>query len=130
MAVYNERQKIVLGPTLDVAAGTGAVWGERVPGPPGAKYEVESVHLHPDVAIVANGANFSTYSLVNATTGATIATRAYSAVNSVGNVPEALPIAAAGREVSAGDVLTWTKAESGTGLAGRPRAVVVLRRIS
>lgn len=127
--VHNEIVTVVLGPTVDVAAGTGAKWGQKV-GVVGEKYEILSADLFPDVGITFNAANFSTYTFRNETQAVDIGVRAYSAVSSVAQTPESIPLTAANKFVNGGDVLSWAKAESGTGLAGRPRCTVRLRRIS
>lgn len=130
MAVHNEDIQITIGPTVDVAAGTGRAWTHVVPGASGTKWEVLEVKLLPDTALTANGTNYTTFTLANTTKSLTIATRAYSATNSVANTPETLTITAASKYADGGDVLTWTKAETGTGLAAGCRAQVRLRRIS
>lgn len=127
--VQNEVVKVTLGPTVDVAAGTGAKYSEPV-GVSGEKYEIISASLLPDVAITANGTNFSIYTLRNETQSLDIATRSYAATNSVALTPEALSLTAASKFVNGGDVLSWAKAETASGLAGRPRVIVRLRRIA
>lgn len=130
MAVHNERLSLMWGPVADVAAGTGGSWGIRVPGPTGAKYRIESAFLFPDLAITANGTNYSVYTLANATTSTTIGSRSYIATNSVALTPEAITVAAAAAEVTAGDILSWAKVETASGLAGRPRPIVNLIRVA
>jgi hypothetical protein len=129
MAVYNEEVIMTIGPTVDVAAATARTWTDVVPGPSGAKWEVVEAHLLPDTAITANGTNFTTFTLANATTAVTITSRAYSAVNSVANTKESLTLVAAAKFVTAGDTITWAKADSGTGLAAGCRCRVRLKRI-
>lgn len=126
--VHNEIVKIVLGPTVDVAAGTAAKYSETV-GVSGEKYEILSASLLPDVGITFNATNYSTYTLRNETQSLDIASRAYNAVSSVAVTPEALALTAASKFVNGGDVLSWAKAETASGLAGRPRVLVRLRRI-
>lgn len=129
MSLQNLDLAISLGPiTADVAAGTGGVWGYTVPGSSSQEYQVVEAKLYPDAAITANGTNFSTYTLVNENGTQTICTRAYSSGNSVAKTPETLAIAT--HRIRGGDVLTWNKVESGTGLAGRPRVNFVLRRVT
>jgi hypothetical protein len=129
MAVQNERVRGEIGPTAAVAAGTGDVWFYRVVGPTGAKYRIDSAHLMPHNAVTANGTNYSTYTFKNETTTVTLATRAYSATDSVAGTAEALTVAAAGVEVTAGDVLSWTKAETASGLAAHNTCGFELVRI-
>jgi hypothetical protein len=127
MALYNERVFLELGPTADASGNVS--WRRAVPGPTGAQYQVVSATLMPDANITANATNFATFTLTNTTTSTTMATRAYSSGSSTGGTAEPLTVATAGQIVSAGDVLTWQKADSGTGLACRPRVVVELQRI-
>lgn len=126
--VHNERIRVVLGPTVAVAAGTGATWRDRIDNP--GKYIIESAYLMPDDAQTANGTNYSTYTLNNVTKSAVIATRAYSATDSVAGTAEALSVTASAAQVDSGDVLSWVKAETASGLAGRNRVIVTLRRIA
>lgn len=127
MSVHNPRVQIDLGPTAAVAAGTGDVWYHRF-GLPG-KWRVLSAHLIPHNAQTANGTNYSTYTAANVTKGTTIGTRAYSATDSTAGAAESI-LASGAHEVDSGDVLSWTKAESGTGLAGHNTLSLVLERIS
>ncbi len=130
MPVQNERVVITLGPrSADIAAGTAYVASERVPGPSGAKYRIDRVDAIVDANHTANGTNYTTWTLRNRTTSVDITSRAYSAGDSVAHTHESLTVAAAAVEVTAGDVLSWIKAESGTGLASRLRAQVELVRI-
>lgn len=123
MAVHNEQHQITLGPA---AAVTGAdVWYTRF-GLPG-RWRFASVHLMPNNAQTANGTNFATYTLARGAT--TVATRSYAATDSVAGTAEALT-PAAGVEVVAGDIISWTKADSGTGLAGHNTCDIVLERVA
>jgi len=131
MSFQNEIVTLVGGPvTADVAAGTPGVWlVGKAPGPASAKYIIDEAWFLPDSAMTFNATNFSTYTLKNETTGVVLLTRALSAVSSVANTPEQLT-QVAGTLISGGDVLSWNKVESGTGLAGRPRISVRLKRIA
>lgn len=130
MPVQNERVVITLGPrSADIAAGTAYVASERVPGPSGAKYRIDSVYAIVDAAHTANATNYTTWTLRNRTTSTDIASRSYASGDSVAHTHEALAVAAAAVEVTAGDVLSWIKAETNTGLASRLRAQVELIRI-
>lgn len=128
--IHNERVVKELGPQgTNIAAGTGTVSSWRVPGPTGAKYRIDRVDALVDAAHTANGTNYTTWTLRNQTTSTDITSRSYAAGDSVANTHEALTVAAAAVEVTAGDVITWTKVESGTGLASRLRAQLELVRI-
>ncbi len=127
--VQNEVIKVELGVHgTNIAAGTAHTDGTIV-GVSGEKYEVLSVFLYPDAAITADPTNYSTYTLRNVTQSLDIASRSYAATNSVAATPEALTPTAAAKFVNGGDVLTWAKAETASGLAGRARCIVRLRRI-
>jgi hypothetical protein len=126
--VQNQRVQIDLGPAAAVAAGTGDVWFHRFKLP--GVWRVVSAHLTPHNAQTADPTNFSTYTLANVTKSTTIGSRAYSATNSVAGTEESILGTTAAHEVAQNDVLSWTKAESGTGLAGHNTVSVVLERIS
>lgn len=131
MAVHNELIQAHFGPTAAVAAGTGDVWYE--PNYREGKYRIEAVYLIPHNAQTANGTNYSTYTLAkNGTTIASFALDTPATDDQVAGTPYAMTISATGAtlEVSAGDVLSWTKAESGSGLAGHNTVLVKMRRIS
>lgn len=125
MAVQNQLLAITLGPTAQVGAGTAFTWTwtNQLPG----RWYIEAASLVPDEAQVANVTNFSTYTL--AKNGTSVASRAYSATNSVAGTPEALTLTELQREIGPGDELTWAKTNGGTGLAGTNRVDLVLRRI-
>lgn len=130
MAVHNERIPKELGPqSANIAAGTGIAFSWRVPGPTGAKYRIDRVDAIVDADHTANGTNYTVWTLRNVTTSTDITSRSYITGNSVANTHEALTVAAAAAEVTAGDVITWTKVETGTGLASRLRAQLELVRI-
>lgn len=129
MPVQNERIRLEWGPAANTAGGTPDVWYCRVPGPTGAKYKIESAHLMPHNAITANGTNFATMTLRNETTSTDIASRSHAATNSVAGTAEALTVAAAATEITAGDVLSWTKAETASGMAIHNTVIVEATRI-
>lgn len=88
------------------------------------KGTVSKVTFVPSAAITANGSNFSTITVQNKGTnglaGSTaVASRVWSAVNSVQSVEELLTLSgtAANLEVAAGDVLQFVQTHTGTGLA-------------
>lgn len=127
MSVHNERQILILGPSASV---TGAdKWYAKV-GVPGI-YRVADAVLVPDAAQTANGANFAVWTLRNETKARDIGTRSYAATNSAAGTPEPLTmIGGVNSEIEAGDVISWGKADTGTGLVGRNRVNVVLERWS
>lgn len=84
--------------------------------------KITGVKWVPAAAVTADGTNFFTLNLRNRTTGAGSAlpaSRSYAATNSVAFVAEAMTLSgtAADLLVAAGDVLTVSKVNSGTGLA-------------
>lgn len=85
------------------------------------KCEITAVTFVPSAAITADGTNFSTYTLTRKTAGAsstTVATRAWSATNSVASTPEALTLSgtAANLLLAVDDTLEIVKSVGGTGL--------------
>lgn len=128
MPVNNERIRLEWGPAANVAGGTADVWYTRVPGATGVEYYIETVHLMPNNAITANVANFATMTLRNETTSTDIASRSHAATNSTAGVAEALTPAAAARVIRAGDVLSWTKAETASGMAIHNTVIVEATR--
>lgn len=98
-------------------AGTADEWcGFKVP------YDAEIVAAKwiPSAAVTADGTNYATLNLRNrgaAAAGATLpASRSYIATNSAAFVSEDMTLSA-DVNVSAGDVLTVSKVNTGTGLA-------------
>ena len=84
--------------------------------------KITGVKWIPAAAVTADPTNYLTLNLRNRTTGAGAAlpaSRAYSATNSVAFVAEAMTLSATAADllVTAGDVLTVSKVNSGTGLA-------------
>lgn len=76
----------------------------------------------PAAAVTADGSNYFTLNLRNRTTGAGAAlpaSRSYVATNSVAFVPEAMTLSATAADllVAAGDLVTVSKVNTGTGLA-------------
>jgi hypothetical protein len=83
--------------------------------------QVQAATLLPSAAVTADGTNFATYTLTRHTAGAaaaTVATRAWSATNSVALTEEAMTLSgtAANLLLTAGDTLTIVKTVGGTGL--------------
>lgn len=118
---------VTIGPTATIAAGTGAdfYWVSRLPG----KWKIVDADFVPDIAMTANGTNYTTHTLTNVTKSLTIFTRSHAAADSAVGTPEAQTVTAGLAElVSDGDVLKFAKAETGTGLGARARAVLVLQQ--
>lgn len=91
---------------------------------------VTKVEIVPDAAVTANGTDYFSLALKNGSTS--IATRAWSATNSVANTKESMTLSstAADLNVSAGSVLTLARTKTGsTGLASPRFAVVVTVQI-
>lgn len=104
-------------------AGSADVWSLWV-----APFDcvVKSVTLVPDAAVTANGSDYFTLTLKNGSTA--VASRAWSATNSVANTKENMTLSgtAANLNVASGDTLVLDRAKTGsTGLAS-PRFAVVL----
>lgn len=123
----NETKQFDFGPTASVAAGTGDVWYFKMKLP--GKWRVIAATITPHNAQTANGTNYSTYTLANVTKSTTVGSRSYAANDSTAGTEESI-IASGAHEVDQNDVLSWTKAESGTGLAGHNTVSIVLQRIS
>ncbi len=93
---------------------------------------ITSVTIVPRAAITANGTNYFTLTLVNkgaANAGSTaVATRAWSATNSVANTAETMTLSstAADLNVASGDVLSIDRTVAASGLAS-PRFLVVVK---
>ena len=104
-------------PSQSVAA-TGdnfPVW--RAP----ANATIDGASFTPADAVTANGTNFATYTLTNKGTGAgstPVATRAWSATNSVASTPDTMALngTPANLQVNAGDSLEIVKSVGGSGL--------------
>lgn len=86
--------------------------------------QITSAKWVPGAAVTANGTNYATLSLRNrgaAGVGSVkpAVDRAYSAVNSVANVPEVMALSSTASDLlaAAGDVLTVTIAHTASGLA-------------
>lgn len=99
------------------AASTGnlPVWQAQF------KCQITAVKITPSAAITADPTNFATYTLTRHTAGAsatTVATRAWSATNSVAVTPEAMSLSgtAANLLLAVDDTLTIVKTVGGTGL--------------
>lgn len=98
--------------------------------------QVTAVTLLPSAAITANGTDFATYTLTRVTaagSGATtVATRAWSATNSVANATEAMTLSgtAANLLVTAGQSLVMIKTEDGNGLIIPSMLVKVTYRLT
>lgn len=92
---------------------------------------VTGVRIVPNAAITANGTNFFTLTLTNkgaAAAGSTaVATRAWSATNSVAFVAESMTLSstAADLNVASGDVLVLVRTVAASGLAMPDMTVVV-----
>lgn len=99
------------------AASTGNLPAFRAP----LDCQVTAVALVPSAAITADPTNFATYTLTRHTAGAsaaTVATRAWSATNSVALTAESMTLSgtAANLLLTAGDTLSIVKTVGGTGL--------------
>lgn len=86
-----------------------------------AKLQIVSVKFVPSAAVTASGTNFSTYTLTNKVAGAgstAVASRAWSATDSVASTPESLTLSgtAANLLVNADESLEVVKTIGGTGL--------------
>jgi hypothetical protein len=97
--------------------------------------QITAVTLVPSAAITANGTNFATYTLYRHTAGASatsVATRAWSATNSVALTAEAMTLSgtAANLLLTAADTLTMTKTEDGSGLIIPSMLVVVSYKLT
>lgn len=95
-----------------------------------ANATVTAVQFVPSAAITADGTNFSTYTLTNKTTGAgstTVATRAWSATNSVASTIESFTLSAtaANLDVASGDSLEVVKTHGGSGLTIPDGTIVI-----
>ena len=82
---------------------------------------VTAVSFIPNAAITADGTNYSTYTLTNKGSGSgstSIATRAWSATNSVASTPDAMTLSgtAANLDLTADDNIEIVKTHAGTGL--------------
>lgn len=120
--------EIVIGPTAaSIAAGTSADMYIQFNAP--GKWMIERVRFLPEIAVTADGTNYTVYTLTNATQTQTIGARSYAATNSVAGTPETVttPTGLAA-VVSQGDVLKLAVASAGTGVASRSRFVVSLKR--
>lgn len=109
--------------TADTAADYYTIF--TLPG----KYLIKSVYWVPEIAVTADGTNYSVLTLTNATASTTIATRSYIATNSVAGTAEVqtLPTGLAA-VVAQGDVIKLAKTTPGTGVAVRGRYVVGLEQ--
>lgn len=120
--------EIVMGPTAaSIAAGTSADMYHTF-GLPG-KWVIERVRFVPEIAVTANGTNYTAYTLTNETQSQTIGSRSYAATNSVAGTAETVttPTGLAA-VVSQGDSLKLAVASAGTGVASRSRMILSLRR--
>lgn len=85
--------------------------------------KITAVKWLPAAAVTADGTNYFTLNLRNrkadASGTALPASRSYAATNSAAHVPEAMTLSATAADlnVNAGDVLTVSKVNAGTGLA-------------
>jgi hypothetical protein len=103
-------------------AGTEDVWSVFV-----APFDcvVTGATWVPNAAVTADGTNYVTLQVKNGAT--VVASRAYSATNSVANTKEAMTLAATttDRNIDSGDTVDVKRAKTGTGLA-TPTGVIVL----
>lgn len=95
------------------------------------KCKITAVNFVPSAAITANGTNFSTYTLTRYTagaSGATVASRAWSATDSVAETPEAMTLSgtAANLLLAVDDTLSVVKTHGGSGLT-IPDGILVIR---
>ncbi len=102
---------------------------------PSAKAVVTGVKFVPRAAVTADPTNFSTYTLTNKVAGAgstSVATRAWSATNSVASTPEALTLSgtAANLLVGVGDNIEVVKTHGGTGLVIPDGLLVITYRLT
>lgn len=96
-----------------------------------AKCQVTSVKFVPSANITANGTNYSTYTLTRYTagaSGATVATRAWSATDSVAETPESMTLSgtAANLLLAVDDTLSVVKTVAASGLT-IPDGLLVIR---
>jgi hypothetical protein len=99
------------------------------------KSQVVAVTFVPSAAVAADPTNFSTYTLTNKVAGAgstTVATRAWSATNSVASTPEpfTLSATAANLLLGDGDSLEVVKTHGGTGLVIPDGLLVITYRLT
>lgn len=104
-------------PTHGNAASTGTRPAFRAKH----KGKVTGVSFTPSASVTADGTNYATYTLTRYTAGAsatTVATRAWSATNSVISTPESLTLSgtAANLLLAVNDTLEVVKSVAGTGL--------------
>ena len=79
--------------------------------------------------MTANGANYTVFTLTNATQTQTIATRSYASGNSVAGTPEAQTApSGAAAVITQNDVLKLAKTDPGTGLAARGKFILHLEQ--
>lgn len=126
----NDTVVVSIGPTASVAAGTGDVWywKSRL----GAKYKIKAADLMPHNAQTANATNYSTYTLAkNGTAIAAFALDTPTTDDQTAGVAYSLLSLIVGTEleVADGDVLSWTKAETASGLAGHNTCDLVLEKV-
>lgn len=118
--------EIVMGPTASISAGTSADFYHPF-GLPG-KWLIERVRFVPDIAVTANGTNYTVYTVTNVTASTTIGARSYAATNSVAGTVETVTTPAGSAAVVAqGDVLKLEVASAGSGVASRSRMILSLR---
>lgn len=119
--------EFTIGPTATVAAGTSIDYYYPF-GLPG-KWLIEGVKFVPDIAVTANGTNYTAYTLTNATASTTIGTRSYAATDSVaGTVEDVATPTGLAAVIAQGDKLKLAVASAASGVASRSRMVVSLRR--
>jgi hypothetical protein len=96
--------------------------------------KITGVKWIPAAAVTADPTNYLTLNLRNRTTGAGAAlpaSRSYAATNSVAFVAEAMTLSSTAADllVTAGDVLTVSKVNTGTGLALPKGTVLVTAQV-
>jgi hypothetical protein len=111
-------------------AGTDDEWGIFIAD---SNLSVVGAKWTPKAAVTADATNYFTVNLVNRVAGAgstSIATRAYSATNSVAMTPEDMTLSATAANllISSGDLISVSKTHAGTGLAMPAGLVVVYVR--
>lgn len=118
-------------PSTGNAASTGG--GVQFVAP--HKLTVVAASLIPHAAITANGTDYATLTLTRYTAGAsatTVATRAWSATNSVAQTEESMTLSATAANLilAAGDTLALLKTATGNGLVIPALALVVTYQLS
>lgn len=135
MPQFKELRGDILHQAYVPAQGTAGTDDNFPVWTPLAKAVITKVVFVPSSAITADGTNFSTYTLTNKVAGAgstAVASRAWSATNSVASTPETMTLSgtAANLLVGAGDNLEVVKTHGGTGLVIPDGLLVITYRLT